>query len=236
MNARSAPRLGWFRSTLIVLLWLGNLLPLPAALDPLIADGYGYLLVMWRYFLCTFIAIVIAWPVLSEASVRLWPRRWRHLGRIVAMIGLILVLRVIVLVAFGEGDIPKNQVEVLSFVSRLSWLGLVGMLVVAAPLLEELVFREILIGQGMRLFSPFLGVERAQILLAILSVGLFTWAHAPGLAWLDVLLYLPLSIGLVWLYFGSGRNIMVVLLGHALNNGLAVAMILAMKQMGMPLV
>lgn len=142
------------------------------------------------------------------ADIRREPQR--ILGAVaVAMIAVLVASAVVALIRGETGT--DNQREVQAMVEAAA----VSMVVVAVvgPFVEELVYREILIGRAS---------QHAPVwIMAVVSTGLFGLAHvagsgAAGLS--HVWLYLALGAILAGLYVWSGKRFAYPLVAHALNN------------------
>ena len=85
------------------------------------------------------------------------------------------------------------------------------MIVIAGPIMEEMFFRYFLIGQLGKVFTfPVMSVISVLTFAAIHT----THAQSP----FEYGLYLLLSIGMVYIYLKTGRNIMAAIALHIINN------------------
>ena len=85
------------------------------------------------------------------------------------------------------------------------------LIVIIGPILEEIFFRHLLIGE--------LGKKLNFNVMAVVSVILFAAIHVTGAASpFEIVDYLIISIPLVFLYMKSGRNLGVSIAFHMLNN------------------
>lgn len=118
----------------------------------------------------------------------------------------------------GDHDITQN-VQQLAQNAPLGWrLGLTAMAVTLAPLVEELLFRGVLLSS----LIPRCGAALA----ALLSAGAFAAIHLPGLAWQWYALpeLILLGVALAWLRLHY-RSLWPSVLAHGANNALALTVL-----------
>ena len=111
-------------------------------------------------------------------------------------------------------SLGMNQQALEEMQTQINPLLFIFFTVISAPLVEELVFRESLNGW----------VNKANrglvVIMWIVSTLLFAGAHVDSLQ--DFLIYLPLSISLLYMYVRFDRNILGSISFHFVNNALSV--------------
>lgn len=151
-----------------------------------------------------------------------WPRRYAW-PAVALAVGLLapffggLVTRLLA----GEHDITQN-VQQLAQHAPLGWrIGLAAMAITLAPLVEELLFRGVLLSS----LIPRCGT----VLAALLSAAAFAAIHLPGLDWQWYALpeLLLLGVALAWLRLRY-RSLWPSVLAHGANNALALAVLFTM--------
>lgn len=111
-------------------------------------------------------------------------------------------------------SLGMNQQALEEMQTQINPLLFIFFTVISAPLVEELVFRESLNGW----------INKANrglvVIMWIVSTLLFAGAHVVSLQ--DFLIYLPLSISLLYMYVRFDRNIWGSISFHFVNNALSV--------------
>jgi len=144
---------------------------------------------------------------------RTWPAAALAVGLLAPFVGG-LVTRLLA----GDHDITQN-VQQLAQYAPLGWrLGLTVMAITLAPLVEELLFRGVLLSA--------LILRCGAALAALLSAAAFAAIHLPGLGWQWYALpeLLLLGVGLAWLRLHY-RSLWPSVLAHGANNALALAVL-----------
>ncbi|MBX8993882.1 MULTISPECIES: CPBP family intramembrane glutamic endopeptidase [Staphylococcus] len=119
-------------------------------------------------------------------------------------------------------DDTANNKEVLKLFD-VNWLIPVSLImgVILIPLVEELIFRHLIIHE--------LGKKITYPIAAILSIILFTGLHLLGMkSPFEIGEYLIIAVPIVIVYMRSGRNLAASFTYHALNNGFAFLLMLLM--------
>ncbi|UUX34402.1 CPBP family intramembrane glutamic endopeptidase [Fundicoccus culcitae] len=133
---------------------------------------------------------------------------------------LLYILRVIVMMVLMNfmdiDNLLQNQQSLNDMSTSLSFLSMFFMVSIYAPIVEELVFREALLGWVDKISRNLL------ILMTVFSIFLFTLLHAFEIA--DFLLYLPLTLVLTKYYFDYDRNVVGSIAFHFINNAIAVVL------------
>ena len=104
----------------------------------------------------------------------------------------------LILNAFGENN----------FLLSLITLGILG------PITEEIIYREILIGKGRR--------KLGTALAGLVSTFIFAWIHTLAGSLIEIVIYLPLSFGFVWIYLKEDLGLVPSTLAHVVRNVIAV--------------
>ncbi|RKQ94595.1 membrane protease YdiL (CAAX protease family) [Mycolicibacterium mucogenicum 261Sha1.1M5] len=104
-----------------------------------------------------------------------------------------------------------------SFVGALLFVGLGG---VVAPIVEELVFRELPLGQRRRAMTTWIAVTVSCLVFAAIHVR--GWDE-----WPLMILYAGYAAALSAAYLLSGRNLLVSILAHVLWNGIGLVFLIA---------
>lgn len=150
-----------------------------------------------------------------KATVDSWPRVL--LGFLIAFI-LVLILRVITVAGLSffidMDSLGANQQALNEMSQNIPVITTIFMTVVFAPIVEELVYREAIIGIIPRNRKGWL------VAATIFSIVFFTFMHSVIFA--DFLLYLPLTLVLTYYYWIYDRNIIPAMIFHFINNLIAV--------------
>lgn len=111
-------------------------------------------------------------------------------------------------------SLGMNQQALEEMQTQINPLLFIFFTVISAPLVEELVFRESLNGW------VNIANRGLVVIMWIVSTLLFAGAHVVSLQ--DFLIYLPLSISLLYMYVRFDRNIWGSISFHFVNNALSV--------------
>lgn len=135
---------------------------------------------------------------------------------------IVLTLFVVQLVG---NTTPDNQGRIESMMAHANIFLMFVLVCVVAPVLEELVFREGIIGA----FKNSVNIH----LLTLLSILLFILLHSfsndgSGIDWMAALMYLPLTIPIVGMYRLYNDNIFASITMHFINNFVAFLFLLNM--------
>ena len=123
---------------------------------------------------------------------------------------------------FGVEPVPTNQALVDEVITRWPVL-LVLVVVVLAPMYEELLFRRVLFGRFLRGGWPWLGLVLSSLAFALVH-ELPGLSDNPPAAVLQLwLAYAGMGAAFAWLYWRTG-TLWAPILAHGLNNGLALAL------------
>ncbi|MGV3244649.1 CPBP family intramembrane glutamic endopeptidase [Staphylococcus sp. 11261D007BR] len=106
----------------------------------------------------------------------------------------------------------ENEMIINEMINNTALLPLsFAFIVILGPIVEEIFFRHILIGE--------LGKKFNFKVMAVISVVGFAALHILGAqSPFEIIDYLILAVPIVWLYLKSGRNLGVTIAFHVLNN------------------
>ncbi|AMV60055.1 CAAX protease [Pediococcus damnosus LMG 28219] len=172
-------------------------------------------------------ACILCYLAFHDMPTNLPEKRRRSVGQnlIWGILGFIfvIVLQTIILrltVQSGGNASSQNTTDLLSIVKNYPIYALI--IIIGAPIMEEIVFRKVLFGNLANLLS-FINPKVAQILTALISSGLFALAHSDG----HFILYGAIGLWFCWLYHHTGR-IQTSMMAHILMNSLVVLPILGL--------
>lgn len=152
------------------------------------------------------------------------PRFGRFILRMSGFYFLMLVLRVAMLMFAGLfvdiETLGQNQDILNEAAATLPVIATLILVAIYAPIVEELVFREAMIGPVNR------HKKWLVVLMTLISMLLFTYLHSFTLA--DFALYLPITFILTYIYWKYERNVIVSILFHFINNFIAVVLMFYM--------
>ena len=140
-------------------------------------------------------------------------------------IGYALRIGLAIAVAHFIGDVTSdNQEQIEKMMSTNNAVTMFVLVCVVAPILEELVFREAIIGS----FKKSLNVHVLTFISAFLFVLLHALSNdAAGLIdWTAALMYVPLTIPIVGMYRYYNDNVFASISMHFLNNFIAFLFLL----------
>ncbi|MFK8243951.1 MULTISPECIES: CPBP family intramembrane glutamic endopeptidase [unclassified Facklamia] len=146
--------------------------------------------------------------------------------------GIVRLLLVYGLSEFINFDtLGQNQQELAEMQQNIPFVLFFFLTVISAPIVEELVFRHSLNGW----VNPNNRV--LQIVMYAVSTYLFAAAHVFALQ--DFIIYLPLSLVLIWMYARFDNNVMASLAFHFTNNAIATVVtllssLIPVEQLGEP--
>ena len=136
------------------------------------------------------------------------------------VVRVVLTLLLALVVPLQQTD---NQANIESLLNSTSIVLMLILTCVVAPIVEELVFREAIIG-------AFKDKINAWILTAI-SIFFFVLLHSisnsGGIDWSAALMYIPLTIPLVGMYRYYEDNVAASMLMHFVSNSVAMIFLVA---------
>lgn len=209
--------------TLIISYLLLNM-GIPVALSRLTWMNQGqrslYLLV-----LCQLLTMIIAYLLYKDELKRQWlalkGQNFRQLfpKQFLKLYFAMLVIRIISMQIIGLFVDPnllgQNQEIINQIAQSTPYIMTFFMTVLFAPFVEELVFRQALIGS-------FQSKKWINI-MTFVSVILFTLAHM--MHWADFVIYLPMAAIIVYFYRHYQENVIASMAFHGLNNLIAALLL-----------
>lgn len=158
--------------------------------------------------------------VIQRGFERLVKRRFVRDIAIGYVVRVVLTLLLALVVPLQQTD---NQANIESLLNSTSIVLMVILTCVVAPIVEELVFREAIIG-------AFKDKINSWVLTAI-SIFFFVLLHSlsnsGGIDWSAALMYLPLTIPLVGMYRYYEDNVAASMLMHFVSNSVAMIFLVA---------
>ena len=148
------------------------------------------------------------------------PNLGRFFGKLIGYYFIMLLLRIAAITVLDQfmdtSTLGHNQEYLNEAAQNMSMLANVLLLTIYAPVVEELVFREAMMGPWKK--------NNKYVLIGstIFSAFLFTYMHS--FEWADFALYLPITIVLTKIYWEYDRNVIPGMLFHFGNNMIALAM------------
>ncbi|EPH12772.1 CPBP family intramembrane glutamic endopeptidase [Facklamia hominis] len=209
--------------TLIISYLLLNM-GIPVALSRLTWINQGqrslYLLV-----LCQLLTMIIAYLLYKDELKRQWlalkGQNFRQLfpKQFLKLYFAMLVIRIISMQIIGLFVDPnllgQNQEIINQIAQSTPYIMTFFMTVLFAPFVEELVFRQALIGS----FQS----KKWLNIMTFVSVILFTLAHM--MHWADFVIYLPMAAIIVYFYRHYQENVIASMAFHGLNNLIAALLL-----------
>ncbi|MDP9999979.1 CPBP family intramembrane glutamic endopeptidase [Pseudarthrobacter sulfonivorans] len=194
--------------------FLRQLAPSPAA------ASYGVNLLF--YGSVGILAVIAARRVMARDLRVLATRPWFTLLMIPTAVIAMMILTAIVVTAAGGVQTSANQAGLQELMQQVpAWL-MVPVVVIVGPLVEEYIFRHLLIGKLSRKLNIWLCCALSVVLFAALHIVGQEAITLPAL-----LPYLAMGATLVFVYVWTGRNLMFAYFVHAAKNLLAVVFIYA---------
>ena len=118
-----------------------------------------------------------------------------------------------------------NQEQIEKMMSTNNAVTMFVLVCVVAPILEELVFREAIIGS----FKKSLNIHVLTFISAFLFILLHSLSkEASGIDWMASLMYVPLTIPIVGMYRYYNNNVFASISIHFINNFIAFIALLNM--------
>ena len=209
--------------TLIISYLLLNM-GIPVALSRLTWMNQGqrslYLLV-----LCQLLTMIIAYLLYKDELKKQWldlkGQNFRQLfpKQFLKLYFAMLVIRIISMQIIGLFVDPnllgQNQEIINQIAQSTPYIMTFFMTVLFAPFVEELVFRQALIGS-------FQSKKWINI-MTFVSIILFTLAHM--MHWADFVIYLPMAVIIVYFYRHYQENVIASMAFHGLNNLIAALLL-----------
>lgn len=203
-------------------LWLAVSLGLvPGDLEAfdLVRDGFTVNIV--SYTILVVLVLAVAWRPLATSLRVFRTGTWWKLLLLPATWLACIVVNVIVLSLIGAAQTSANQAALEEMTTQAPPVLMILMTVVAAPLVEEYLFRHLLIGKLSRWINVWV--------CAVVSVLAFTLLHFLGTGGdfrlVETVPYLTLAVAITVSYILMGRSFGYAVLLHMVNNGIAIAML-----------
>ena len=158
--------------------------------------------------------------VIQRGFERLVKRRFVRDIAIGYVVRVVLTLLLALVVPLQQTD---NQANIESLLSSTSIVLMLILTCVVAPIVEELVFREAIIGSFKDKINPWI--------LTAISIFFFVLLHSisnsGGIDWSAALMYVPLTIPLVGIYRYYKDNVAASMLMHFVSNSVAMIFLIA---------
>ena len=136
------------------------------------------------------------------------------------VVRVVLTMLLALIVPLQQTD---NQANIESLLSSTSIVLMLILTCVVAPIVEELVFREAIIGAFKDKINPWI--------LTAISIFFFVLLHSisnsGGIDWSATLMYVPLTIPLVGMYRYYEDNVAASMLMHFVSNSVAMIFLVA---------
>ena len=136
------------------------------------------------------------------------------------VVRVVLTMLLALVVPLQQTD---NQANIESLLNSTSILLMLILTCVVAPIVEELVFREAIIGAFKDKMNPWI--------LTAISIFFFVLLHSisnsGGIDWSAALMYIPLTIPLVGMYRYYEDNVAASMLMHFVSNSVAMIFLVA---------
>ena len=158
--------------------------------------------------------------VIQRGFERLVKRRFVRDIAIGYVVRVVLTMLLALIVPLQQTD---NQANIESLLNSTSIVLMVILTCVVAPIVEELVFREAIIGAFKDKVNPWI--------LTAISIFFFVLLHSisnsGGIDWSAALMYVPLTIPLVGMYRYYEDNVAASMLMHFVSNSVAMIFLVA---------
>ena len=136
------------------------------------------------------------------------------------VVRIVLTMLLALIVPLQQTD---NQANIESLLNSTSLVLMLILTCVVAPIVEELVFREAIIGAFKDKVNPWI--------LTAISIFFFVLLHSisnsGGIDWSAALMYVPLTIPLVGMYRYYEDNVAASMLMHFVSNSVAMIFLVA---------
>ena len=136
------------------------------------------------------------------------------------VVRVVLTMLLALVVPLQQTD---NQANIESLLNSTSIVLMLILTCVVAPIVEELVFREAIIGAFKDKMNPWI--------LTAISIFFFVLLHSisnsGGIDWSAALMYVPLTIPLVGMYRYYEDNVAASMLMHFVSNSVAMIFLIA---------
>ncbi|WP_314076572.1 CPBP family intramembrane glutamic endopeptidase [uncultured Granulicatella sp.] len=158
--------------------------------------------------------------VIQRGFERLVKRRFVRDIAIGYVVRVVFTMLLAIVVPLQQTD---NQANIESLLNSTSIVLMLILTCVVAPIVEELVFREAIIGAFKDKMNPWI--------LTAISIFFFVLLHSisnsGGIDWSAALMYVPLTIPLVGMYRYYEDNVTASMLMHFVSNSVAMIFLVA---------
>ena len=158
--------------------------------------------------------------VIQRGFERLVKRRFVRDIAIGYVVRVVFTMLLAIVVPLQQTD---NQANIESLLNSTSIVLMLILTCVVAPIVEELVFREAIIGAFKDKINPWI--------LTAISIFFFVLLHSisnsGGIDWSAALMYVPLTIPLVGMYRYYEDNVAASMLMHFVSNSVAMIFLVA---------
>ena len=158
--------------------------------------------------------------VIQRGFERLVKRRFVRDIAIGYVVRVVLTMLLALVVPLQQTD---NQANIESLLNSTSIVLMLILTCVVAPIVEELVFREAIIGAFKDKINSWI--------LTVISIFFFVLLHSisnsGGIDWSAALMYIPLTIPLVGMYRYYEDNVAASMLMHFVSNSVAMIFLVA---------
>ena len=209
----------------LMLLGLGGLLLMVAGLVPANPEDMTpqdmFFMNFVSYVLLTVVVLAVAWRPLLHSLGAFRHRTWLKLLLLPATWFACIVVNMIVLSLIGEANQSANQAALEDMTTQAPPALMIVMTVFMAPLVEEYLFRHLLIGKLSRYINVWV--------CAAVSIVAFVLLHFLGTGGrfelVETVPYLTLAVAITVSYILVGRSFGYAMALHMVNNGIAVLML-----------
>lgn len=180
---------------------------------------------LYLLVLCQLLTMIIAYLLYKDELKKQWldlkEQNFRQLfpKQFLKLYFAMLVIRIISMQIIGLFVDPnllgQNQEIINQIAQSTPYIMTFFMTVLFAPFVEELVFRQALIGS----FQS----QKWINIMTFVSVILFTLAHM--MHWADFVIYLPMAAIIVYFYRHYQENVIASMAFHGLNNLIAALLL-----------
>lgn len=209
-----------------VLLWFvyfSNLMIVPRFFLTQAEDGTLHVDRKVYIFVQLMTAMYAVWSyreVIQRGFENLVKRRFVRDIAIGYVVRVVLTMLLALVVPLQQTD---NQANIESLLNSTSIVLMLILTCVVAPIVEELVFREAIIGAFKDKMNPWI--------LTAISIFFFVLLHSisnsGGIDWNAALMYVPLTIPLVGMYRYYEDNVAASMLMHFVSNSVAMIFLVA---------
>lgn len=172
---------------------------------------------IYAYLLTAIIGLALFWPILKEKFIQ-WKKQLPK-QLLLAGIGFGAIILVNILFQFVHSTNQANIQQTFQQLSGMQKWFYAGIVAFVAPFVEELLFRQALLGNMSEVISKWI-----MIILTGILFGLF---HIQYLnQWIQAIPYIIIGIIFGTIYVLAGKNLWCTYSIHLLNNLISLAFLL----------